>query len=119
MSHPITLSHGEIPNDWQELPNLPTVKTSVVLLPPQPSPPVGTVPHDKYERLKRYMGARIATGFEVQAILFQADEYARKLIGQQTPDDLDVVATIVEIAAVELGIHPCLKVGGGANAPSA
>jgi hypothetical protein len=80
----------------------PTVKTSAILLPPQPSPPVSTVPHDKYEQLRRYMGARIAAGFKTQYILHLADEYAGKLIGRDTVAQLDQVATLVELAAMEL-----------------
>jgi hypothetical protein len=105
---------GILENDWQEVPNLPTVKTAAILLPPQPSPPVSTIPHDKYERLKRYMAARIATGYATNYVLYLSDEYARKLVGGETADQLDLAATLVEVASIELRIHTCC---GGALVP--
>lgn len=109
----LTLSTGGIPENWQELPNLPAIKTSAILLPPQPAPPVGTVPHDKYERLKRYLAARIATGYQADDLRYLADEYARKLVGSETAEQLDIVATMVEIVSIELGLHTCY---GGSRA---
>src|SRR5436305_11424498 len=111
-----TLSHGGISNDWQEVPDLPPVKTSVALLPPPPLPPVGTIPHDKYERLKRYMAARVATGYNTRYTLYLADEYARKIVGTETVEQLDIVATLVEVASIELGLHTCC---GGLSVPPA
>ena len=111
---PARTGYGEMLDDWQGVPNLPTVKTAAILLPPSPSPPVGTVPHDKYERLKRYTAARIETGYPTTDVLYLADEYARKLIGFETADQLDTVATMVEIVSIELRIHTCC---GGAHVP--
>lgn len=106
---PVKSGHGAFypESEWQDMPNLPTTKTSAILLPPQPSPPVSTIPPDKFERLKRYLAARIATGYTTRYTLYLADEYARKLVGSETCEQLDLAATLVEVVAIELGLHTC------------